>query len=99
MNRKVLGLLIGVGVGAVSSLTVLFLRTEKPRRFLRKRFQQVRSALPEPAQIQEYAQQAAVRVSRVAGNAKGTTRQAMKKVKDAGGDLGEKVKQLTSVGT
>ena len=99
MNRKVLGLLIGVGVGAVTSLTVLFLRTEKPRRFLRKRFQQVRGALPEPAQMQQYAQQAAVRVSQVAGNAKDTTQQAMKKVKDAGSDLGEKVKQLTSVGT
>ena len=99
MNRKVLGLLIGVGVAAVSSLTVLFLRTEKPRRFLRQRFQQVRGTLPEPAQMQKYAQQASVRVSQAAGNAKDTTRQAMKRVKDAGSDLGEKVKQLTSVGS
>jgi len=98
MNRKVMGLLIGVGVGAVTSLTILFLRGEKPRRFLRERFQQLRGALPEPAQMQQYAQQAATRVSQVAGNAKDTTQQAMKRVKDAGSDVGEKVKQLTSVG-
>ena len=99
MNRKVLGLLIGAGVGTVTSLTVLFLRTEKPRRFLRKRFQQLRGALPQPAQIQQYARQATVRVSQTAGNARDTGKQAMKRVKDAGSDLGEKVKQLTSVGT
>lgn len=99
MNRKVLGLLVGVGVGAVSTLTVLFLRTEKPRRFLRERFQQLRGALPEPAQVQQLARQASDRVSQAAGNAKDTTRQAMKKVKDTGSDLGEKVKQLTSVGS
>lgn len=99
MNRKVLGLLVGVGVGAVSTLTVLFLRAEKPRRFVSKRFQQLRGALPKPAQVQQVARQASVRVSQAAGNAKDTTRQAMKKAKDAGSDLGEKVKQLTSVGT
>ena len=99
MNRKVLGLLIGAGTGAVAGLTVLFLRTEKPRRFLRKRFQQVRSALPQPAQIKRYARKASVRVSRAVGNVKGTGKQAMKKAKDAGSDLGEKVKQLTSVGS
>ena len=99
MNRKVLGLLIGAGVGAVSGLTVLFLRTEKPRRFLRERFQQVRSALPQPAQIQQLARKATGRVSQAAGNARDTSKQAMKRAKDAGSDLGEKVKQLTSVGT
>ena len=99
MNRKVLGLLIGVGVGTVTGLTVLFLRKEKPRRFLRKRFQQVRDALPEPAQFQRYARQASGRLSKVTGNAKDTTRHTVKRVKDAGSDLGEKVKQLTSVGT
>jgi hypothetical protein len=99
MNRKVLGLLSGVGVGVVSSLTILFLRTEQPRRFLRERVQQMRGALPEPAQFQQYARQASARVSQATGNAKDTTRHAMKRVKDAGSDLGEKVKQLTSVGT
>lgn len=99
MNRKVLGLLIGAGVGTVTSLTVLFLRTEKPRRFLRKRFQQVRGALPQPAQIQQLARQATGRVSLAAGNARDTGKQTMKRVKDVGSDLGEKVKQLTSVGT
>jgi gas vesicle protein len=98
MNRKVTGLLIGAGVGIVTSLIVLFLRGEKPRRFLRERFEQLRGALPEPAQIQQYARQAATRVSQVAGNAKDTTQQAMQKVKDAGSDLGEKVKQLTPIG-
>jgi gas vesicle protein len=98
MNRKVTGLLVGVGIGAVTSLIILFLRAEKPRRFLGQRFQQLRSALPEPAQVQQYARQAATRAAQVAGNAKDTTQQAMKKVKDTGSDLGEKIKQLTPVG-
>ena len=99
MNRKVLGLLIGVGVAAVSGLTVLFLRTEKPRRFLRKSVKQLRSALPEPAQMRRYARQTSRSLSKVTDNAKDTTRHTMKRVKDAGSDLGEKVKQLTSVGS
>jgi gas vesicle protein len=98
MNRRVIGLLIGVGVGAVTSVVVLLLRGEKPRRFMRERFEQVRGALPEPEQVQQYAQQAVARVSQLAGNAKDTTQQAMTKVKQAGSDLGEKAKQLTPVG-
>ena len=99
MNRKVLGLLIGVGVGTVTGLTVLFLRTEKPRRFLRKSVKQLRGALPEPAQMQRFARQTSRRLSKVTDNAKDTTRHTMKRVKDAGSDLGENVKQLTSVGS
>lgn len=93
-----MGLLVGAGIGTVTSLIVLFLRVEKPRRFVRERFKQLRSTLPEPAQVQQYARQAATRVTQVAGTAKGTTQQAMKKVKDTGSDLGEKIKQLTPVG-
>jgi len=98
MNRRVIGLLLGVGVGALTGLVVLLLRGEKPRRFLQARLQQVRGALPEPEQVQQYAQQVTTRVSQLAGNAKDTTQQAMQKVMNAGSDLGEKVKQLTAVG-
>ena len=100
MNRKVTGILMGVGaVGALAGLVLLLLRGEQPRRFLRERFEQVRGALPEPAHVQQYAQQAAARVSQLAGTAKDTTQQAMTKVKQTGSDLGEKAKkQLTSVG-
>jgi gas vesicle protein len=100
MNRRIIGLLmgVGVGVGTVTSLVILFLRGEKPRRFVRERFQQMRGVLPEPAQIQQSTQQVAARVSQLAGNAKDTTQQAMQKVKHAGSDLGEKAKQLTPVG-
>ena len=99
MNRKVMGLLVGVGVGigTVTSLIVLFLRGEKPRRFMRNRFKRLRRALPKPAQVQHYAQQATARVAQLAGSAKDTTQQAMKKVKDTGSDLGEKIKHLTPV--
>src|SRR5712692_6751500 len=80
MNRRVIGLLLGVGVGALTGLVVLLLRGEKPRRFLQARLQQVRGALPEPEQVQQYAQQVTTRVSQLAGNAKDTTQQAMQKV-------------------
>ena len=100
MNRRVTGLLlgVGVGVGAVSSLVVLFLRGEKPRRFLQQRLQQLRGVLPEPEQVQQSAQQVATRVSQFASDAKDTTQQAMQKVKHTGSDLAEKAKQLTPVG-
>ena len=97
MNRKTAGLLMGVVVGVVTSLVVL-LRGERPRRFLLERFQQLRGALPKPEHVRQYVQQAATRVSQGAGHAKGTAQQAMKKVKQAGSDLGEKAKQLTPVG-
>jgi gas vesicle protein len=96
MNHRVAGLLIGVAI--VTSLVVLLLRGEKPKRFLKERFQQLRGTLPEPEQVQQYAQQAATRVSQFAGNAKDTTQQAMYKVKHAGSDLSEKAKQLSPVG-
>ena len=98
MNRRVTGLLIGVGVGALTGLVILLLRGEKPRRFLQARLQQVRGALPQSEQVQQSAKQVAARVSQLTGNAKDTTQQAMQKVKHAGSDLAEKAKQLTPVG-
>lgn len=96
MNRKITGLLMAV-VTVVTSLVVL-LRAEKPRRFLQARVEQVRGALPRPKQVGQSAQQVATRVSHLAGDAKGTTQQAMNKVKQTGSDLAEKAKQLTPVG-
>jgi hypothetical protein len=84
-------------VAVVTSLIVL-LRAEKPRRFLQARVEQVRGALPEPEQVRQSAQQVATRVSHLASDAKGTTQQAMTKVKYTGSDLAEKAKQLTLVG-
>jgi gas vesicle protein len=98
MNRRVTGLLIGVGVGALTGLVVLLLRGEKPRRFLQARLRQVRGAIPKPEQVQQSAQQVATRVSQLAGNAKDTTQQVMQKAMQTGSDLGEKVKELTPVG-
>jgi type VI protein secretion system component VasK len=79
MNRRTTGLLMAV-VAVVTSLIVL-LRAEKPRRFLQARVEQVRGALPEPEQVRQSAQQVATRVSHLASDAKGTTQQAMNKVK------------------
>jgi gas vesicle protein len=89
MNRVVTGLLIGVGTGAVTGSVVLLLRGEKTQRFLQQRWQQLRSALPEPEHVQQYAQQVADRVSQAASEVKDTARQAVKKVRDAGSDLGD----------
>lgn len=97
MNNWVKGLLIGFGVSIASILVILILSAEKPRRFLQERVQQVQGALPEREQVQQYAQQAATRVSEFAGSAKGTVQQTMKKVKRSGGDLGEKAIELTPV--
>jgi len=57
MNRVVRGLLMGVGAGVVTGSVVLLMRREKTQRFLNERWQQVRSALPEPEHVQQYAQQ------------------------------------------
>jgi len=91
MNRIVTGLLIGVGV--VSGLVVLLMRGEKTQRFLNERWQQLRSALPEPEHVQQYAQHVANRVSQAASEVKDTAQQAVKKVRDAGSDLGDVAQQ------
>ncbi len=96
MNRRTTELLMAA-VTVVTSLIVL-LRVEKPRRFLQARVEQVRGALPGPAQVRQSAQQVATHVSHLASDAKGTTQQAMNKVKQTGSDLAEKAKQLTPVG-
>ncbi len=89
MNRVVRGLLIGVGAGAVTGSIVLLMRGEKTQRFLRERWQQLRSALPAPEHVQQYAQHVANRVSQAASEAKDTAQQAVKKVRDAGSELGD----------
>ena len=80
MNRWVIGLLIGVGVGALTGSVILVTRGKQTQRFLRERWQQVRGALPEPEHVQQYAQQVADRVSQTASDVKDTAQQAMKKV-------------------
>ena len=96
MNRRIIGLLMAV-VAVGTSLFVL-LRSEKPRRFLQARVAQVRGVLRGPEQARRSAQHLATRVSHLARDAKGTTEQAMNKVKQTGSDLAEKAKQLTAVG-
>jgi gas vesicle protein len=94
MNRVVTGLLIGVGV--VSGLAVLLLRGEKTQRFLRERWQQLRRTLPEPEHVQQSAQQVADRLSQATSEVKVTTQQAMKRVRVAGGDLGDVAQQTSA---
>ena len=96
MNRRITGLLMAVV--AVGTSLIVLLRAEKPRRFLQARVAQVRSVLPAPEQARRSAQHIATRVSHLANDAKGTTEQAMNKVKQTGSDLAEKAKQLTVVG-
>jgi gas vesicle protein len=81
MNRVVTGLLVGVGV--LAGLMVLLTREKKTQRFLRARWQQLRSAFPEPGQVRQSAQQVADRVS-----------QAATTMKQTGQDITDKTKQL-----
>jgi len=97
MNRRITGFLMAVA--AVLTSLIVLLRAEKPRRFLQARFEQARRVLPGPKQAQESTQHMATRVSHIASNVKGTTEQAMNKVKHAGGDLAKKAKQLIPVGS
>ena len=94
MNRVVTGLLIGVGV--VSGLVVLLMRGKKTQRFLRERWQQLRSALPEPERVQQYAQQVADRLSHAARNEKGSELRAVKKVRVARSELGDLAQQTSA---
>jgi len=94
MNRVVTGLLIGVGV--VTGLVVLLTREKKTQRFLRERWQQLRSALPEPGHVGQYAQHVADRLSQATSEVKDTTQQAMKKVRVVGSDLGDVAQQTSA---
>jgi hypothetical protein len=94
MNRVVTGRLIGVGV--VTGLVVLLMRGKKTQRFLRERWQQLRSALPEPEHVQQYARQVADRLSQAARNEKGSEQRAVKKVRDTGSDLGDLAQQTSA---
>lgn len=96
MNRRIIGLL--TAVVAVGTSLIVLLRSEKPRRFLQARFEQVRGVLPGPEQVRGSAQHLATRVTHLARDAKGTTEQAMDKVKQTGSDLAEKAKHLTAAG-
>ena len=66
---------------------------EKTQRFLNERWQQLRSALPAPEHVQQYAQHVADRVSQAASEVKDTAQQAVKKVRDTGSDLGDLAQQ------
>lgn len=99
MKRWVTGALIGAGVGIVCGGAILLLGGEKPRHFLQVRYQQVRGALPEREQVQQYARQATTRLSRFAGSAKSTAQQAVQKVSRAGSEAGGKVEQLAPAGS
>jgi gas vesicle protein len=92
-NHIVAGLLIGVGV--VSSLVVLLTQGKKTQRFMRERWQQLRSALPEPEHVGQYTQHVADRLSRATSEVKDTMRQAMEKVRTAGSDLGDVAQQAS----
>jgi gas vesicle protein len=97
MNRVVIGLLIGVGL--VTGLVVLLMRGEKTQRFLRERWQQLRSALPEPDHIQQYAQHVADRLSQATSEVKDTTQQVMKRVRVARSDLSDVAQQEVRLGS
>jgi len=96
MNRRITGLLMAVV--AVGTSLIVLLRAEKPRRFLQARVAQVRGVLPGSEQARRSAQHIVTHVSHMASDAKGTTEQAMNKVKQTGSELAEKAKQLTAVG-
>ena len=89
MNRVITRLLIGIGAGVVTGSVVLLMRGEKTQRFVRQRWQQLRSALPEPEHVQRYAQQVAGRVSQAASDVRDTAQQAVKKVRNARSDLAQ----------
>src|SRR5258707_2593596 len=97
MNRRITGLLMAVV--AVGTSLIVLLRSEKPRRFLQARFEQVRGVLPGPEQVRQSTQQLATRVSHLASDAKGTTDQALNKVKQTGRNLAKKANQLPAAGT
>jgi hypothetical protein len=97
MNYRTAGFLVGI-VAVVASLIVLLL-AEKPRHYLQARIKQVRGVLPKPEQVRRATGQMASQVSHLASDAKGTTEQALNKMKQTGSDLAEKAKRLTLVGS
>src|SRR6266700_5522870 len=64
MNRRITGLLMAVV--AVGTSVIVLLRSEKPRRFLQARFEQVRGVLPGPEQVRRSTQHLTTRVSHLA---------------------------------
>jgi hypothetical protein len=98
MNYWVKGLLIGAGVAAACSAVAFLLGSEKQRRLLQERYQQLSGALPEREQVQQYARQATARVSQIAGSAKDVVRQKINRGRPAGSERGDNVKQLAPTG-
>ena len=91
MNNFVKGVLVGVGIG----LLVAPMRGEELRRLLGERINEWRGYLPENAQLNQYVQQVSDRVSQTGGELKDYA-QAVKKVKETGGNLGDLAQQATS---
>lgn len=85
--KRIVKPLIGIGVGVVAGMMFLLLRGEKTRHYMSERWQQLRSALPEPERVRHTAQQSAVRLAQAARDVKGTAGLAMKKVRHTGSDM------------
>lgn len=85
--KRIVKPLIGIGVGIAAGAMFLLLRGEKTRHYMSERWQQLRSALPEPERVKLTAQQSAARMARAARDVKGTAGLAMKKVKRTGSDV------------
>ena len=98
MNRVVTGLLIGVGAGVVTGSVILLLCGKKTQRFVRQRWRQLRSTLPEPTHVGRYAQHVAGRVAQAAGEVKDTAQQASPTMKQTARDGGAKIKEMVKQG-
>ena len=85
--KRIVKPLIGIGVGVVAGMLVLLLRGEKTRHFMSERWQQLRSALPEPERVKQSAQRGAARLAQTTGGVKDTAQQALKKVRRTGSDV------------
>lgn len=85
--KRIVKPLIGIGVGVVAGVMFLLLRGEKTRHYMSERWQQLRSALPEPERVKHTAQQSAARMAQAGGDVKGTALLAMKKVRHTGSEV------------
>ncbi len=87
MSGFLKGVVVGIGIG----LLVAPMPGEEMRSLLRKRYEEIRGALP--VQLDQSAQQVSGRVSQTASNLKGYAQQAATKTRETGSTLGNLAQQ------
>ncbi len=89
MGSLIRGILVGLGLGFL----IAPMRGQEFRRLISQRFQELRNALPEGSQVNQYTQQIAQTTTQAASTLKDYAQQATAQVKETASNLGDIAQQ------